>query len=389
MAGRKWKFIDNALKNRRESGQFRKLTPVIPGKEPGTVIKNGQELINFCSNDYLGLSAHPYVVERSVEFLHKYGAGSTASRLISGTYDIHEQLEEKLASLFKKEAVLLFNSGYQLNTSVIASLANRNSLILADRKVHNSILQGALLSNAELKRYDHNDHDHLRAMIEESGTTGYSRIIILSETVFSMDGDRNDLDKLGAIAEEYDAILYSDDAHALGVLGDRGLGLNYENDRVDLSIGTFGKSFGAFGAFASVSQSIKDYLINYCGGFIYTTSLPPSVIGALDAASDLIPAMEEERKQLQNNIRYFRNELNELGLSTVESDTQIIPVIIGMEKEALDLSVFLEENGFMITAIRPPTVERGSSRVRITLSASHTEAQVEALLASLKKWIRK
>ena len=269
-------FITEALNQRKASHHFRKMVRLEPDLAKPEVVKAGQKMLNFCSNDYLGLATHSMVIERSREFVQKYGAGSTASRLISGNYNIHEELEDKLAKTFGLEATLLFNTGFQANATVLATVADRNSLIIADKNVHNSLLQGAILSRSTLQRFNHNDYDHLEKLLIKAQTGNYNRIWIVSETVFSMDGDRSNLKKLIQLSEKYDSLLFSDDAHALGVLGKKGLGLNYGKEGIHISLGTFGKAFGAFGAFVGCSKEMKDYLVNFCPGFIYTTALPPS-----------------------------------------------------------------------------------------------------------------
>ncbi len=382
----KLRFLRAALDQRIEEGRLRDLRAYEADLNAPFVRLNNRKLINFCSNDYLGLSTHPEVIERSVSYTQKYGAGSGASRLVSGTLTIHEQLEEKLADSFGVEAVLLFNSGFQANISLLPALADRNSLILADRKSHNSLLQGALLSNAELKRFWHNDYDHLEDLLRKSNKKDYNRIWIVSETVFSMDGDQSDIDKLIQLANQYGALLYSDDAHALGVLGPKGLGLNYQKEGITLGLGTFGKAFGSFGAFIGCSKTMKEYLINFCSGFIYTTALPPGVIGAVDAALGLIPRMETERTTLLENVQYLKASLSNLGYNPGASESQIIPVVIGSEKETVDLSNYLETKGFWASAIRPPTVEKGASRIRLTLTAKHTRSQIDDLISAFTEW---
>lgn len=379
-------FIKAALGQRHQEYRFRSLTPVEPILGTSRVVRDGNELINFCSNDYLGLSSHPKVIERSKEFAENYGAGSGSSRLVSGTLNIHQKLEEKLAGVLGLEAVLVFNSGFQANTSILSSLADRNSLILADKKSHNSLIQGALLSRADFKRFDHNDLNHLERLLKTASGKDYNRIWVVSETVFSMDGDLNDIDGLIQLSEKYGALLYSDDAHALGVLGEKGLGLNYGKRGIDLSLGTFGKAFGSFGAFAGCSSEMKDYLINFCPGFIYTTALPPAIIGALDAALELIPEMDSERETLHSNIQYLIKGLKRLGFKTGEADSQIIPIIIGSEGESLNLSNYLEEKGIWASSIRPPTVERDASRIRITITLNHKREELDQLLEALIAW---
>lgn len=379
-------FIKAALGQRHQEYRLRSLTPVKPILGTSRVNCDGKELINFCSNDYLGLSSHPKVIERSREYSENYGAGSGSSRLVSGTLNIHQELEEKLADVLGLEAVLVFNSGFQANSSILSSLADRNSLILADKKSHNSLIQGALLSNADFKRFNHNDLNHLEKMLRTASCKDYNRIWVVSETVFSMDGDLNDITGLIKLSEKYGALLYSDDAHALGVLGKKGLGLNYGKRGIDLSLGTFGKAFGSFGAFAGCSSEMKDYLINFCPGFIYTTALPPAIIGALDAALELIPEMDSERETLHSNIQYLLKCLKELGFKTGDTDSQIIPIIIGSEEETMNLSNYLEENGIWASAIRPPTVEKDASRIRITITLNHKKEELDQLLEVLTAW---
>jgi 8-amino-7-oxononanoate synthase len=201
-----------------------------------------------------------------------------------------------------------------------------------------------------------------------------------------MDGDRSDLDALIRLTKKYNALLFSDDAHALGVYGEKGLGFNFGKEDIHISLGTFGKAFGAFGAFVACSKKMKDFLINFCPGFIYTTALPPAVIGALDAALELIPTMDNQRKHIYENIELFKNGIQEIEFETGDSNSQIIPVIIGDEKETLDLSQQLEKQGILATAIRPPTVSTGASRIRVTITAKHQQENINQLLRAFKNW---
>jgi 8-amino-7-oxononanoate synthase len=386
----KFSFLKEALNERRAKSRFRTLSPVEPIPRSLSLIKVGDdEFINFSSNDYLGLSVHPKLIERSSKFAKDYGVGSGASRLVTGTLSIHEELESKLAEIFGTEAAILFNSGFQANTSILPAVAGRNSLILADKNIHNSLIQGALLSRAEFKRFEHNDYDHLEELLIKAQSKSYNRVWIVSETVFSMDGDRNDIDRLINLSDKYDALLYSDDAHALGVLGENGLGLNFEKKGIDISLGTFGKSFGSFGAFAACSKEMKDYLINFSGGFIYSTALPPTTIGAIEAGLEIIPLMNKEREVLLSNVEYTRSKINDLGFDTLGSDSQIIPVVIGSEEATIELSNLMKENKLWVSSIRPPTVKNNTSRLRITLSVKHTKTQIGQLLEVLEEWKRK
>lgn len=379
-------FVTEALEKRKTEHRFRSLSDIEASLSSVLIEFEGKEYVNFSSNDYLGLSSHPELIKRSNEYASKYGVGSGASRLVTGNFSIHSDLETKLAETLNSKAAILFNSGFQANTSILPAVADRNSLILADKKIHNSLTQGSLLSRATFKRFEHNNYEELEGLLDEVQKESYNRIWVVSETVFSMDGDRNDIDRLIELSGKYGALLYSDDAHALGILGEKGLGLNFGKRGIDISLGTFGKAFGSFGAFALCTKEMKDYLINFAGGFIYSTALPPNVLGAIDAGLDLIPTMHHERAELMKNVHYLRSSIYELEFETASSDSQIIPVIIGSEKETIELSNQLKEKGLWVSAIRPPTVEKNASRLRITLSAKHTKEQIDQLLAVLSEW---
>ncbi|WNZ25314.1 8-amino-7-oxononanoate synthase [Leptolyngbya sp. NK1-12] len=380
----KFAFIESALTERVQSQRLRSLQPLQP-IDAVHVVRSGQVLLNFSSNDYLGLSKHPTLIAAAQQYTEQYGTGATASRLVSGTYEIHQNLEEKLALACGREAALLFNSGFQANSTILAALLDRQSLVLCDRYVHNSLLQGILASGARFKRYAHNDLHQLEAGLQQAQQT-FSRILIATETVFSMDGDRCDLDALIDLADRYGAILYLDDAHAVGVLGQDGMGLAAHRAGVDLVIGTFGKAFGTFGAFVTCSRKLRDYLINYCPGFIYTTALPPAVIGAIEAALFLMPTLEAERQFLIQQSNHLRTRLQSFGYDTGASGTQIIPVILGAEEKTLSLSGWLEQQGILATAIRPPTVAAGTARIRLALSSCHTPEHLDRLIGAIQTW---
>ncbi len=381
----KHRFIDEALKERRQSHRFRSLTSYQP--ENSVLISDGdRKLINFSGNDYLGLSKHPEVINKGREYAEKFGAGATASRLISGTYSIHQNLEQKLASTFGWESALLFNSGFQANSTIISTFTDRHSLILADKLSHNSLLQGALASRADFRRFDHNSVDDLKDQLERASTETYARIIVITESIFSMDGDRSDLEAIADLTQNHNAWLFVDDAHAVGVWGDQGLGLAQEFPGIDMVLGTCGKAFGGFGAFLLCSAKIRDFLINFCPGFIYTTALPPAVVGSIEASLELIPTLSDERKQLYRHIQKMQKGIKESGYSTGNSASQIIPIIVGGDRETLKLADYLKKNGFLAKAIRPPTVPKESARIRITLSSEHTDSQITEFLNVLNNW---
>ena len=376
----KFAFVDRALAERTETQRLRSLQPITPD-DAVQVIKQGRRLLNFSSNDYLGLSKHPALIQASQDYTARYGTGATASRLVTGTYEIHQQLEEKLAIACGREAALLFNSGFQANFSILASLLDQGSLVLCDRLVHNSLLQGALASRARLIRYPHSDLNRLEAILQKANQQSYDRVVIVTETVFSMDGDRSDVDALVGLAQRYNAILYLDDAHAIGVLGKDGMGLAAYRPEVDLVVGTFGKAFGAFGAFVACSAKLRSYLINCCPGFIYTTALPPAVIGAIDAALTLMPTLEADRLHLADLSDKLRSRFKASA-----SNSQIVPLLLGDEAKTLQLSQWLEACGILAVTIRPPTVAIGTSRIRFALSSQHQPAHLDRLMDAIEQW---
>lgn len=382
----KYGFIEEELKRRESACQLRRLRPLVP-KDAVSVESNGLRMLNFSSNDYLGLSKHPLVIERSCEFLHKYGAGGTASRLVCGSFDCFQTLEEKLAAFKGTERALLLNSGFQANVSLIPAIADKNSLIISDSLNHASIIQGVISARCKVIKAPHNNIAAYEKILEANRNQGYSRTLIVTESVFSMDGDMGGIAALSALALRHDALLMVDEAHATGVFGPQGSGL-CKGLCVDLVMGTFGKALGSFGAYAACSEPMYHYLVNRCGGFIYSTALPPSVIGAVDAALDIVPTMEKERESLRENARFLREELHRLGFSTGPSQSQIVPVIIGGEAETISLSDHLSANGILAVAIRPPTVEKGKSRIRLSLSAAHTRGMVERLISVFASWKR-
>jgi 8-amino-7-oxononanoate synthase len=380
----KFAFVEAALAQRIQNQQLRTLQPIEPFNAV-QVMQRGQAQLNFSANDYLGLSKHPALIAAAQRYTARYGTSATASRLVTGTYEIHQQLETKLAAACGQEAALLFSSGFQANSTVLPTLMDRHGVVLCDRLIHSSLIQGILASGARFIRYAHNDlqqlEDRLRAVCNQS----YNRILIVTETVFSMDGDQSDVAALVQLAQQYNAILYLDDAHGLGVGGHKGMGLAAHHP-VDFTIGTFGKAFGAFGAFVTCSQKLRDYLINCCPGFIYTTALPPAVLGTIDAALSLIPQLESERQQLKQQAATLRTQLQQIGFDTGLSTTQIIPLLIGAEDKTMRLSQWLAAHQILATAIRPPTVPPGTARIRLALSAGHTPEHLSHLIQSLTTW---
>ena len=370
-----------AAQNRRRS--LRPLEPL----DGGRARIAGREVIDLSSNDYLGLSRHPALIERSREWAARYGTGAGASRLVRGTFEAHAAVEAKLAMLKGTEAALLFGTGWQANAAVLPALfaaSDEPALVFADRLVHASLHHGCQAAGVRQIRFRHNDLDQLEQLLaERAGEPG--RRFILTESVFSMDGDQADIVRLTVIADRWNAFLYLDEAHATGVLGPEGMGLSgLAPGRIDLTMGTFSKGLGSFGAYVAGSRVLIDYLVNACSGFIFTTAPPPPVLGAIDAALDLVPGMDIERAHLQRLAERLRAGLAEAGIDTLASTTQIVPAVAGEEADALEAARRLEAEGVLAVAIRPPTVPKGSSRLRLALSAVHSEADVERVLEAVR-----
>jgi 8-amino-7-oxononanoate synthase len=295
-------------------------------------------------------------------------------------------VEKKIAELSGRQSALIFNSGFQANASLLPSLADRDTAILSDRLNHNSLIQGCLLSRCHVEPFKHNDMGHLEELLKKIRKNGKEkRILIVTEAVFSMDGDQSDIDTIIGLSRKYDAFLFVDEAHSTGLFGRNGMGLTSWKD-VDITMGTLGKAAGSFGAYVACDTEVRDYLINFCYGLIYTTALPPSVLGAIDAAMDLIPGMDKEREELLNKADHLRKALCGLGFNTSTSTTHIIPIVIGDEEKTMALSRWLEINGILAVTFRYPSVARGDSRVRLTLSAAHTWEQIEMLIDLLRSW---
>ncbi len=388
MAARNGSYLKNIghrLDEIEAAGRTRRLRPV--GRASGgRIVLDGRELVNFSSNDYLGLARHRALVERGAQWARKWGAGATASRLVCGTMDLHVGVEEKLASGKKTETALIFNSGFQANSSVLAALLDKDAagpepLVFSDRLNHASIHHGCKAAGVRQIRYRHRDMDHLESLLKQNADKPGPRFII-TETVFSMDGDRADLDALLNLKNKYGAFLYVDEAHATGLFGTDGFGLAAGRG-ADLIMGTFSKALGGFGAYIACSAKLRDFMVNRCAGFIYSTALPPAVLGAMDAALDLLPGLGAARERLQKNSEAVRKAFLGAGLDTGPSSTQIVPLMLGAEVHALETAKALEDAGILALAIRPPTVKKGTSRIRFALSAAHSDADIAGLIEAV------
>ncbi|MBB2156493.1 8-amino-7-oxononanoate synthase [Gluconacetobacter diazotrophicus] len=382
-------FFQTALDDLDRRHLKRVLSPV-DRDGPVIVRRDGASLLDFSSNDYLGLSHHPALRARAIDWTERFGIGSGASRLVTGTSEQYRQVEARLARFKGTEAALLLASGWQANAAVLPALlrisaaqTGEPALVFTDRLNHASLHHGCQAAGVRQIRFAHNDLGHLEHLLAQRQAQRGLRFIV-TESVFSMDGDRADVAGLRTLADRYGAFLYLDEAHATGVLGPQGRGLSAEAGGVDLAMGTFSKALGGFGAYVAGSRAVCDWLVSTCSGFIYTTALPPGVLGAIDAALDLVPTLDAERAHLAGLADRMRAGAGALGWSTGPSSTQIVPVIVGAADRALTLARALAARGMLGTAIRPPTVPAGSARIRIALSAAHDETMVDRLLSALE-----
>ncbi len=376
-------FINSELRFQNEAGLLRSLFPLV-GSQKGVIKTEGKTLVDFSSNDYLGLADHPALIEGAKKAMEKWGAGARASRLMSGDLEIHHRLESAIAVLKGKEAGLLFGSGYLANTGIIPALCGRNDVIYSDRLNHASIVDGVLLSRARFYRFRHNDLNHLEDLLK-SHRSRYRRALIVVESVYSMDGDLALVSELLELRGRYGAMLMIDEAHATGVFGAKGEGIISQTgaDAVDVILGTFGKALGGYGAFVAVSNQMRQFLLNRARTFIFSTALPPAIIGANLAAVKLLEEEPERRNRVCELASELRRALREdLGLNT-PSESQIVPVMVGDSQSALSLAESLRDAGFFVKAIRPPTVPEGTARIRLSVTANHSLKDVRQLLEAL------
>ncbi|MFK3973188.1 8-amino-7-oxononanoate synthase [Pseudomonas sp. NPDC087358] len=359
--------------------------PLLESPQGPEVVVDGKPLLAFCNNDYMGLANHPEVVAAWKAGAERWGVGGGASHLVIGHSTPHHELEEALADLTGRPRALLFSNGYMANLGAVTALVGQGDTVLEDRLNHASLLDAGLLSGARFSRYLHNDADSLNARLEKAvGDT-----LVVTDGVFSMDGDIADLPALAKTAKAKNAWLMVDDAHGFGPLGANGAGIvehfGLGIDDVPVLIGTLGKSFGTAGAFVAGSEELIETLIQFARPYIYTTSQPPALACATLKSLQLLRSEHWRREHLAALIKQFRAGAQAIGLELMDSFTPIQPILIGDSGRALRLSQMLRERGLMVTAIRPPTVPAGSARLRVTLSAAHSQAQVQLLLEALEQ----
>ncbi len=382
-------MFNDELSSLREQGLYRKIREV-QSAQGARIRVDGSEVINCASNDYLGLARHPGLMRAAAGAAEKFGTGSGASRLLSGTSPLHSKLESEIAQFLRSEAVLLFNSGYAANSGILSTLCGEDDLILSDALNHASIVDGCRLSRAEKKIYKHLDCNMLESLLKVKSK--HRRRWIITESLFSMDGDLAPLHELVKLAEQYGAYIYLDEAHATGVLGEKGRGAAScfdVEDRITLRMGTLGKALGSYGAYVAGERDIIDYLINRSRSLIYSTSLPPAVLAASIEAVAIIQGSEGDllRGRLFANTVRLAQGLEGMGFNNTNGQAPILPVVLGTVQTALEAANTLFQGGVFAPAIRPPTVPEGTARIRFTVTASHSQEDMERVLSVMKEFI--
>ncbi len=380
--------FDSVLSAEREtllrSDLFRSLTEIASAQGPQIQI-GGKEYLNFSSNDYLGLANDPHLKQAATRAVEKFGVGTGASRLICGTQSPHVALEKKIAAFKRKEAALVFSSGYAANVGTITALVNREDVILCDKLNHASIIDAARLSGATLRVYPHGNLKKLRSLL--SNSSRFRRRLIVTETVFSMDGDLVPLAEIVQLKENFGSWLLIDEAHATGIFGSHQRGIAElvgVEEQVEITMGTLSKALGTMGGYVAGSHQLIDLLVNRARSFIYSTAPPPSVCAAAEAAIQIIEREPQRRDKLLNNVKLLRAGLRELGLPIPLGESPIIPVVLGNPAVATAAARRLFEAGIFVPAIRPPTVPRGQARLRLVVSSAHTHQQISRLIEGLR-----
>ncbi len=379
--------LDQVLQSLRAQDLYRR-RQVLDAPQGTTVTAGGEELLSFCSNDYLGLAAEPRLTAALCAAAAQYGVGAGASHLVTGHNREHHELEAELADFVGAERALLFSTGYMANLGVVSGLLGRNALVVEDRLNHASLIDAARLARVRVGRYRHGDPAHARARLQAPGQPR----MIATDAVFSMDGDRAPLPDLAAVADETGAWLLADDAHGFGTVGEHGRG-SFSHYGIPLRdpiiyMGTLGKAFGTFGAFVAGSEALIETLIQRARTYIYTTALPPAVAAATRASLRIVHDEDWRRERLHGNVERFIRGAGEMGLTLLPSDSPIQALVLGESHRALLASQRLRERGILVPAIRPPTVAAGTARLRITFSALHEPAEIDRLLDALAEAVR-
>ena len=379
-------YLENLVQELKDDKVYRKL-PINYGPIQGVINLNGKEVINLSSNNYLGLANHPRLKKAAIEAVEKYGVGAGSVRTIVGNQDLLEELETVLAEFKEEEAVTCFQSGFNCNIGTIQAIVQKGDLIISDELNHASIIDGIRLSRADKKIYRHSDMDHLEEILK-SERNNYNNVLIITDGVFSMDGDLAKLPEIVKLAKKYNALTYVDDAHGSGVLGRSGRGtVDYFNlhGQVDFIIGTLSKAIGVVGGYVASKKIVKEWLLHRGRPLLFSTALPPSATAATIEAVKILMETEDYTKKLWDNAHYFKQGLKNLGLDIGKSETPITPVMIGDEAKTMEFSKKLLENGVFVSAIVFPTVPKQTGRLRCMLSAEHTKENLDQALKVFEK----
>ena len=380
------KFLKEKIQQLKDQGVYRKL-PVLQGPSDAEVMLNGKKVINLSSNNYLGFANHPRLKKAAIEAVEKYGAGTGAVRTIIGNMDIHEEAEQILGESKREEAAFVYQSGFNCNAGTIQAITEEGDLIVSDELNHASIIDGSRLSKAKKTIFKHSDMDSLEEVLK-TNRDKYRNILIITDGVFSMDGDIAKLPEIVELAEKYEAMTYVDDAHGSGVLGESGRGTVDHfglHGRIDFSIGTLSKAIGVLGGYVAGSNTMYEWLNHRARPVLFSTSLPPAAVGAIIEAIKMLMESTEYTDRLWDNAKYFKAKLGKLGFNTGHSQTPITPVIIGEESKTMEFSRELFNNGVFVSGIVFPTVPRGTGRVRCMVTAAHTKEQLDRAVDAFEK----
>ncbi len=380
------KIFLNTVLSRLQEQKLNRILRSVAGPQGAHIFFEGKEVINFCSNNYLGLANDPELIDAAKEALEEEGLGAGASRLICGNMASHVRLEKRIATFKQVESCLVFSAGYMANLGILSALCDREDIIFSDKLNHASIVDGILLSRAQWKRYPHKDMHALEEMLKES--LGYKKRVIVTDSIFSMDGDVAPLREIVALAKKYEAMVMIDEAHSFGVLGKQGRGLAEElglEKDIDVQMGTLSKAAGSFGAYCCGSRALIDFLINKARSFIFTTAMPPSIAAASIRAMEIMEREPQRREDLRLNAALMRAGLQRSGFDTMGSTTPIIPVLLGDASVAVAFSQKLFDKGILAQAIRPPTVPENTARLRVTVMATHSRDDIEKALNAFRE----
>jgi glycine C-acetyltransferase len=379
-------FLKEKIQELKDEGVYRKL-PVMGSASDAEVELNGRKVINLSSNNYLGFANNPKMKKAAIDAVEKYGVGSGAVRTIIGNMDIHEKLEETLAKFKREEAAFIYQSGFNCNAGTIQAITEAGDLIISDELNHASIIDGARLSKAAKTIYKHSDMDSLEAVLKENKDK-YRNMLIITDGVFSMDGDIAKLPEIVDLAEKYGAMTYVDDAHGSGVLGESGRGTVDHfglHGRIDFTIGTLSKAIGVIGGYVAGSKTMYEWLSHRARPVLFSTSLPPAAVGAITEAINMLTESTEYTDRLWDNAAYFKEKMGSLGFDTGHSETPITPVIIGDEAKTMEFSKRLLEKGVFVSGIVFPTVPKGTGRLRCMVTAAHSRAQLDKAVQAFKE----